>query len=65
MKKIKKGDLLILQGNESKELYYTGVLDSYTWNERPCIFLAEDLKNKNTYSRFSQDFIEACGYCIN
>ena len=64
MKKIKKGDLLTLNGNEKKNLYFTGIFDCFEWQGKKCVFLAEDLENTKTYSRFSQQFLEINGYCI-
>lgn len=64
MKTIKKGDLLTIRGNETKLLYFTGIFDNFTYCGLPCVFLAEDIENKNTYERYSQQKLSENGYKI-
>ena len=65
MIKIKKGDLLKIRDCEGlRRYYYTGILDNMTYNGVPCVFLATDLQNKNTYARFSQKKLAEYGYCL-
>lgn len=65
MQKIKKGDLLKIRSCEGLELfYYTGIIDGLTFDGIPCVFLAKDLENENTYSRFSQQKLNEYGYYI-
>lgn len=65
MKKITIGDKVILNGNEGKEVRYLAAMDkAHTYNGIPCVFLATDIQNKNTYGRYSQQFLNQCGYCL-
>ena len=65
MIKIKKGDLLKIRDCEGlQRYYYNGILDRMTYNGVPCVFLATDLKNQNTYARFSQQKLADYGYCL-
>ena len=65
MQKLKKGDKTHIKSIENgKPLYFTGVIDEITFNNAPCVFLATNLNNKNTYSRYSQTLLNAYGYYI-
>jgi hypothetical protein len=65
MIKIKKGDLLKIRSCEdSQYYYYTGIIDRMNYNGIPCVFLATDLQNRNTYARFSQQKLAKYGYCL-
>ena len=65
MIKIKKGDLLKIRDCEGlQRYYYTGILDNMTYKGVPCVFLATDLQNKNTYARFSQQKLAEYGYLL-
>ena len=65
MIKIKKGDLLKIRNCEGlQHYYYTGILDKMNYNSVPCVFLATDLENKNTFARFSQQKLAEYGYCL-
>lgn len=64
MEKIKKGDMLRIKSCEGLPYFYTGVIDIITFNNIPCVFLATDLKNKNTFARFTQQNLAKHGYYI-
>ena len=64
MIKLKKGDIVIIKGNETEIYFYTGLFDKMKFDNIPCVFLATDLKNKNTFSRFSQQKLKENGYII-
>lgn len=65
MKQIKIGDVVVLNGNEGCEVKYLAAMDNvHTYAGLPCVFLATDINNKNTYSRYSQQYLNNCGYCL-
>lgn len=65
MKKIKKGDVLNIKSNLTGENYFfTGIFDRMSYNGLPCVFLATDLNNKNTYARFTQQTLNKNGYAV-
>lgn len=65
MNKLKKGDKTNINCKlNNKPYYYTGVKDFMTFDGLPCVFLATDIKNKNTFARFSQQYLNEHGYYI-
>lgn len=65
MKKLRKGDATAIKSPVTGEyLKYTGVMDSMKYDGIPCVFLARDINNRLTYTRFSQQFLAKNGYCI-
>lgn len=62
MKNIKIGDKVrILE----KDLIFAAFDGFFVTDAGKCVFLASDLKNKNTYGRFSQEFLEKNGYKVS
>ena len=65
MKQIKKGDVLNIKSTLTGESYiFTGIIDRMSYGGLPCVFLATDLSNKNTYARFTQQTLYKNGYVI-
>ena len=69
MKKIKIGDKVTVEGKGilghfKKTLIFAAMDNIHTHNGVPCVFLASDVHNTNTYERFSQQFLNKHGYCI-
>lgn len=60
MEKIKMGDALNINGKK----LYLAAMDRMTDNGEPCVFLAENLENKNTYGRYTQNFLRKHGYVL-
>lgn len=67
MKELKKGDFTgIYTRDDNKPLFYTGIFDSMKDEDgRPCVFLATDPSNKNTFYRWTQSDLLKRGYYIS
>lgn len=61
MEKIKIGDAVNING---KNLYLAAMDRIMTYEGEPCVFLAENLENKNTYGRYSQKSLRKHGYVL-
>lgn len=64
MKKIKIGDKVTVEGEGKKTLTFVAMENIHTHSGVPCVFLASDVHNTNTYERFSQQFLNKHGYCV-
>lgn len=65
MKKIRKGDKITIKNCEGTTIkYYAGIDNIMKYGGLNCVFLADDIKNKNTYSRYSQQKLQEYGYII-
>ena len=69
MKKIKIGDKVTVEGKGilghfKKTLIFAAMDNIHTHNGVPCVFLASDVHNTNTYGRFSLQFLNRHAYCI-
>lgn len=64
MRKLKKGDLLTINGNETRKLYFAGIDSEFSCSGLKCVILAEDLKNISTFSRWSQQKLAEFGYIL-
>ena len=66
MQKIKKGDLLenIKSLENGNSYYFVGFDSIMNFDGVPCVILATDIKNKNTYARYTQQILAAYGYYI-
>lgn len=69
MKKIKIGDNVTVEGEGilghfKKTLTFVAMDNIHIYNGVPCVFLALDVHNTNTYERFSHQFLNKNGYCI-
>lgn len=65
MVKIKKGDKLTIKSKENNlYFYYTGLTSPSYFGGLPCVVLATDLNNKNTYANYSQATLNIWGYTI-
>lgn len=66
MQELKKGDFTgIYSQIDGKPLFYTGVFDRMKDEDgRPCVFLATDTENKNTFYRWTQSDLLKRGYYI-
>ena len=67
MNELKKGDFSGIYTRETgKPLFYTGIFDRMTDEDgRPCVFLATDPSNKNTFYRWTQSDLLKRGYYIS
>ena len=67
MNELKKGDFCGIYTRETGEpLFYTGIFDRMTDEDgRPCVFLATDPDNKNTFYRWTQSDLLKRGYYIS
>lgn len=67
MNELKKGDFCGIYTRETGEpLFYTGFFDRMTDEDgRPCVFLATDTSNKNTFYRWTQSDLLKRGYYIS
>lgn len=67
MNELKKGDFCGIYTRETGEpLFYTGIFDRMTDEDgRPCVFLATDPSNKNTFYRWTQSDLLKRGYYIS
>ena len=67
MKELKKGDFTgIYTRDDNKPLFYTGIFDTMKDEDgRPCVFLATDTSNKNTFYRWTQSDLLKRGYYIS
>ena len=67
MKELKKGDFTgIYTRDDNKPLFYTGIFDTMKDEDsRPCVFLATDPDNKNTFYRWTQSDLLKRGYYIS
>lgn len=66
MKELKKGDFTgFCTKEDNKPLFYTGIFDRMKDADgRPCVFLATDPENKNTFHRWTQSDLLKRGYYI-
>lgn len=58
---IKIGDLICINGIMK---CFASLDPCMNFEGTPCVFLADDLKNKNTYGRYTQQFLAEHGYKI-
>ena len=67
MQELKKGDFTgIYTRDDNKPLFYTGIFDTMKDEDnRPCVFLATDPDNKNTFYRWTQSDLLKRGYYIS
>ena len=61
---MKKGELLNIKNADGEHLYYTGIVDKFTYNGQKCVFLATDLNDANTYARYTQQTLAFHGYYL-
>ena len=65
MKILKKGDITTLISTETgNPLYYAGIDSTMKYKNLPCVILATDPENKNTYGRYSIEYLNERGYNI-
>lgn len=58
---IKKGDALTI---DNTTYYYVGLDKEMKYNNLPCVFLATDPENKNTYARYSIEYLNNRGFNV-
>lgn len=49
---------------DGRPLYYAGIDKQMKYKNLPCIFLATDIKNPKTYTRYSIEWLNGHGYNI-
>lgn len=65
MKVLKIGDITTLTSPENgAPLYYVAIDPVMKYKNLPCVFLATDPANKNTYSRYTIEYLNEHGYNI-
>lgn len=65
MNVLKIGDITTLTSPETgAPLYYVAIDPVMKYKNLPCVFLATDPENKNTYSRYTIEYLNERGYNV-
>ena len=64
MMKLKPGDKTSIKNSDHELLIFAGLDPIFTYNKKPCVFLATDIKNKKTYTRYTLSYLNKHGYTI-
>lgn len=65
LKILKYGDLTPFKSViDNSPLYYAGIDKQMKYNNLPCVFLARDINNPKTYTRYSIEWLNDHGYNI-
>jgi len=64
MKSIKRKSQTNILDSHGNKLYFVGIDAFMTSGGSPCVILATDINDQRTFSRYTMDFMEICGYAI-